>query len=65
LGRLGQSSQWHGQLLIGSALPLLNLQGKVLLGEYVGLEWLGALKRAGIDLVIGLPVSDYKVAMEG
>jgi hypothetical protein len=65
LGRLGQSSQWHRQLLIGSALPLLNLQGKVLLGEYVGLEWLGALKRAGIDLVIGLPVSDYKVAMEG
>jgi len=66
LGRLGQSSQWHRQLLIRSALRLLNLQGKVLLGdrEYIGLEWFAALKRAGIDLVIGLRVSDYKVAIQ-
>jgi transposase len=63
---LGQSSQWQRQLLIRSALKLLNLQGKVLLGEreYIGVEWFTALKRAGIDIVIRLRVSDYKVAME-
>ena len=33
LDRLGQSSQWHRQLLIRSALKILNLQGKVLLGD--------------------------------
>jgi hypothetical protein len=66
LGRLGSSSQWHRQLLIGSAFRLLNLQGKVLLGdrEYVGVEWLAALKRAGIDIVIRLPTSDYKAAIQ-
>lgn len=66
LGRLAQSSQWHGQLLIGSALGLLNLQGKVLLGdrEYIGLAWFAALKRAGIDLVIRLLVNDYKAAIQ-
>lgn len=66
LGRLGQSSQWHRQLLIRSALRLLNLQGKVLLGdrEYVGVEWFAALKRAGIDIVIRLRVSDYKNDIE-
>jgi len=66
LGRLGQSSQWHRQLLIRSALRLLNLQGKVLLGdrEYIGLAWLAALKRAGIDIVIRLRVSDYKAAIQ-
>jgi hypothetical protein len=66
LGRLGQSSQWQRQLLIRSALKLLNLQGKVLLGdrEYIGVEWFTALKRAGIDIVIRLRVSDYKVAIE-
>ena len=66
LGRLGQSSQWHRKLLIRSALPLLHLQGKVLLGDraYIGLEWFAALKRAGIDLAIGLRVSDYKAAIQ-
>ena len=66
LGRLGQSSQWHRQVLIPSALRLLNLQGKVLLGdrEYIGLAWFAALKRAGIDLVIRLRVSHYKAAIE-
>lgn len=66
LGRLGQSSQWHRQLLIRSALRLLNLKGKVLLGdrEYVGLEWFASLKRAGIGIVIRLRVSDYRVAIE-
>jgi hypothetical protein len=66
LGRLGQSNQWHRQLLIRSALRLLNLQGKVLLGdrEYIGLAWFAALKRAGIDLVIRLRVSDYKTAIQ-
>jgi hypothetical protein len=66
LGRLGHSSQWHGQLLIRSALRLLNLEGKVLVGdrEYIGLEWFAALKRAGIGIVIGLRVSDYKNDIE-
>ena len=66
LNRLGQSSQWHRQLLIRSALKLLDLKGKVLLGdrEYVGVEWLAALKQAGIDLVIRLRVSDYQTAIE-
>jgi hypothetical protein len=56
LDRLGQSSQWHLQLLIHNAIKLLNLQGKVLLGdrEYIRVEWFRALKRAGIDLVIRL-----------
>jgi hypothetical protein len=66
LGRLGQSSQWHRQLLIRSALRLLDLQGKVLLGdrEYIGVEWFAALKRAGIGIVIRLRVSDYQAAIE-
>ena len=66
LDRLGQSSQWHRRLLLRSALQLLDLQGKVLLGdrEYIGVEWLGALKRAGIDLVIRLRVRDYQAAIE-
>ena len=63
---LGQSHQWHRQLLIPSALRLLNLRGKVLLGdrEYIGVEWLAALKRAGIAIVIRLRVSDYQAAIE-
>jgi hypothetical protein len=66
LNHLGQSSQWHRQLLIRSALKLLNLQGKVLLGdrEYIGIEWFSALKQAGIGIVIRLRVSDYKGAIE-
>lgn len=37
----------------------------VLLGdrEYIGAEWLGALKQAGIDLVIGLRVGDYQAVI--
>lgn len=52
--------------MIRSVLSLFNLQGKVLLDdrEYVGVEWFGALKRAGIDLVIRLRVSDYKNDIE-
>lgn len=66
LGRLGQSSQWHRQLLIRSALKLLDLHGKVLLGdrEYIGVEWFAALKRAGIGIVIRLRVSDYQADIE-
>ncbi len=66
LGRLGQSSQWHRQLLIRSALKLLDLQGKVLLGdrEYIGVEWFAALKRAGIGIVIRLRVRDYQTDIE-
>jgi transposase len=66
LDRLGQSSQWHRQLLIRSALKLLDLQGKVLQGDrkYIGAEWFRALKQAGIDLVIRLRVSDYQAAIE-
>jgi hypothetical protein len=66
LGRLGQSSQWHRQLLLRSALRLLNLRGKVLVGdrEYIGVDWFAALKRAGIDVVIRLRVSDYQAAIE-
>ena len=63
---MGQSSQWHRQLLIRSALKLLDLKGKVLLGdrEYIGLAWFAALKLAGIGLVIRLRVSDYQKAIE-
>lgn len=66
LDRLGQSNQWHRRLLIRSALRLLNLQSKVLLGdrEFIGLEWFAALRRAGIDLVIRLRTSDYKAAIQ-
>lgn len=66
LNHLGQSSQWHRQLLLRSALRLLTLRGKVLLGdrEYIGVDWFGALKRAGIDLVIRLRVGDYQAAIE-
>jgi hypothetical protein len=66
LGRLGQSSQWHRQLLLRSALRLLNLRGKVLVGdrEYIGVDWFAALKRAGIDVVIRLRVSDYQASIE-
>lgn len=66
LNHLGQSSQWYRQLLIRSALKLLDLKGKVLLGdrEFVGLAWFAALKQANIYLVIRLRVSDYQVAIE-
>ena len=66
INHLGQSSQWHRQLLIRSAIRLLDLRGKVLLGdrEYIGTAWFNTLKRAGIDLVIRLRVSDYKAAIE-
>jgi hypothetical protein len=66
LDRLGQSSQWQRHLLLRSALRLLDLPGKVLLGdrEYIGAEWFKVLKRAGIDLVIRLRVGDYQAAIE-
>jgi hypothetical protein len=66
LNHLGQSSQWHRQLLLRSALRLLTLRGKVLLGdrEYIGVEWFRALKQAGINLVIRLRVGDYQAAIE-
>ncbi len=66
INHLGQSSQWHRQLLIRSAIRLLDLRGKILLGdrEYIGTEWFKALKRAGLDVVIRLRVSDYKAAIE-
>ena len=31
---------------------------------YIGLEWFATLKRASIDLAIGLRVSDYKAAIQ-
>jgi len=66
LNHLGQSSQWHRQLLLRSALRLLTLRGKVLLGdrEYIGVEWFKALQRAGIGIVIRLRVGDYQAAIE-
>ncbi|CAN5733865.1 hypothetical protein BH24BAC1_BH24BAC1_39920 [soil metagenome] len=56
LGRLGISGQWHRKLLLRLALRVLDLRGKALLAdrEYVGEEWFGALRQAGIELVIRL-----------
>jgi hypothetical protein len=62
LDRLGQSHQWHRKLLVRTALKVLDLSHKGLLGdrEYIGLEWFKVLKKSLIDVVIRLRVSDYQ-----
>jgi hypothetical protein len=65
LDRLGASSQWHRKLLLKTALTLLDLKGKTLLGdrEYVGTEWFKCLIDNGLDFVIRLRVNDYEQAL--
>lgn len=62
LDRLGQSHQWHRKLLLKTALKVLDLRHKVLLGdrEYIGTEWFKVLKSSLIDIVIRLRVTDYQ-----
>lgn len=66
LGRLGNSSQWHRRLLLRLALRVLELRGKALLAdrEYVGQEWLGTLRQAGIEPVIRLRAGNYQEQVE-
>lgn len=65
LDRLGQSHQWHRKLLLRTALKVLDLRHKVLLGdrEYIGTEWFKILKDSLIDIVIRLRISDYQSAI--
>lgn len=65
LDRLGQSHQWHRKLLLKTALKVLDLRHKVLLGdrEYIGTEWFNVLKNSLIDIVIRLRISDYQYAI--
>lgn len=65
LDRLGQSHQWHRKLLLRTALKVLDLRYKVLLGdrEYIGTEWFKVLKSSLIDIVIRLRVTDYQYAI--
>lgn len=66
IDRLGQSHQWHRKLLLKTALKVLDLRYKVLLGdrEYIGTEWFKILKNSLIDIVIRLRVTDYQYAIE-
>ena len=65
LDRLGQSHQWHRELLLKTGLKVLNLRNKVLLAdrEYIGTEWFKVLKNHLINIVIRLRVTDYQYAI--
>lgn len=62
LDRLGQSHQWHRKFLLKTALKVLDLRYKILLGdrEYIGIEWFKVLRKSLIDIVIRLRVTDYQ-----
>jgi hypothetical protein len=66
LGRLGISNQKQRKLLLRLALKVLDLKGKVLIGdrEYVGTEWFAALQRACIDFALRLRKGNYQQEIE-
>ncbi len=66
LSKLGISNQWERKLLLGLALKLFKLKGKVLLGdrEYIGSEWFASLQQAGIGFVIRLRKGNYQKQIE-
>ena len=66
LGRLGISSQRHRKGMLRLALRVLDLKGKVLIGdrEYVGTEWFAALQNASIDFVLRLRKKNYQQEVE-
>jgi hypothetical protein len=66
LAKLGISSQQQRKRMLQLAMKLLNLEGKVLLGdrEYIGTSWFEMLHQASIDLVIRLRKGNYQNHIE-
>lgn len=66
LAKLGISSQQQRKRMVQSALNVLKLEGKVLLGdrEYMGVHWFEMLHQAKIGFVIRLRAGNYQRAIE-
>ena len=66
LAKIGISSQQQRKRMMQSALKVLNLRGKVLLGdrEYIGTHWFELLHQAGIGMVIRLRKGSYESDIE-
>ena len=66
LAKLGISSEQQRKRMLQSAMRVLNLEGKVLLGdrEYIGTRWFDLLQHAGMHLVIRLRKGNYQKAIE-
>jgi hypothetical protein len=66
LQKLGISSQYQRKLLLKLALRFFALKGKVLLGdrEFIGSEWFGSLRKAGMGFVIRLRKGNYQKEIE-
>lgn len=66
LAKLGISSQQQRKGMLQSAMKVLNLEGKVLLGdrEYIGIRWFEMLQQAGMHLVIRLRKGNYQSDIE-
>ena len=66
LAKLGISSQQQRKRMLQSAMKVLNLEGKVLLGdrEYIGTRWFELLHQASIGFVIRLRKGNYQRDIE-
>jgi hypothetical protein len=66
LAKLGISSQQQRKRMLQSAMKVLNLKGKVLLGdrEYIGTSWFDILHQASIGFVIRLRKGNYQQNIE-
>jgi hypothetical protein len=66
LAKLGISSQQQRKRMLQAAMKVLNLEGKVLLGdrEYIGTQWFNMLHQASIGLVIRLRKGNYQRDVE-
>ncbi len=66
LAKLGISSQRQRKRMMQSALKVLKLKDKVLLGdrEYIGTHWFEMLHQTGIGLVIRLRKGNYESDIE-
>lgn len=66
LAKLGISSQQQRKRMLQSAMKVLNLEGKVLLGdrEYIGTHWFTLLHQARIGFVIRLRKGNYQSDIE-
>lgn len=67
LAKLGISSEQERKRMLQSAMKVLNLEGKVLLGdrEYIGIRWFNMLQHVGMHLVVRLRKGNYQKAIEG
>lgn len=66
LAKLGISSQHERKRMMQSAMKVLDLEGKTLLGdrEYIGTHWFEMLQQASIGLVVRLRKGNYQREIE-